>query len=246
MNSVRLNRYLANAGFDARRKIGNFLEQNNIQVNNIRITEPGVRINPETDVVLVNGKIIKPQGNNFVYYLLNKPKGVISSVSDEHGRKTVIDLIPTKNRIYPVGRLDAETTGALLLTNDGELTNRLTHPKYHINKTYLCLVPGKVSLSQKLQLEKGVALKDGLTAPSQVELIDEKNNRTTFKITIHEGKNHQVRRMLSKVGLELIELKRVSIGALEIGNLAYGSYRTLTESEIKQLKNQNQKSSEKV
>lgn len=246
MSTIRLNRFLANAGIDARRKIGNFLEQNNIQVNNIRVTEPGVRINPEKDVVLVNGKKIKPQSNDFVYYLLNKPKGVISSVSDEHGRKTVIDLIPTKERIYPVGRLDAETTGALLLTNDGELTNRLTHPKYHIDKTYLCLVPGKVSISQKSQLEKGVSLKDGLTSPSQVELIDEKNNRTTFNITIHEGKNHQVRRMLSKVGLELIELKRVSIGDLKLGELAYGSYRALTEVEIRRLKNQTQEKTDKI
>lgn len=233
--TVRLNKYLANFGFDARRKISDFLLENDVTVNGKKVTEPGVRINPQTDKVRVNGKTLKTS-ENYVYYLLNKPRGVISSVKDEHGRQTVVDLIDTKERVYPVGRLDAETKGALILTNDGELANRLTHPSFHVDKTYLCLVPGQVSDKQKDQLGKGLLLKDGLTAPAQVNIIQKNSNRTQFEITIHEGKNHQVRRMLAKVGLELIELKRVSIGPLQLSDLASGNYRSLTKQEVNQLK----------
>jgi 23S rRNA pseudouridine2605 synthase len=236
--SIRLNKYLSNIGFDARRKISDFLASNEVRINGKKVTEPGVRLIPGVDQVSVNGKVLS-QSQKLVYFLINKPKGVISSVNDEHGRQTVVDLISTKERIYPVGRLDAETTGALILTNDGDLTNYLTHPKYHIDKTYLCLVPSRLSQNQKSQLEKGIDLKDGMTSPAIVEVIDEKPNRTSFKITIHEGRNHQVRRMLAKVKLELLDLKRLSIGDLELGELPIGQYRTLTASEIEALK-QNQ------
>jgi pseudouridine synthase len=235
MSTIRLNRFLANAGIDARRKIEDFLKEQVVTINKNRVTEPGIRLDPLVDKVAINGQEVHST-HTFVYFLLNKPKGVISSVNDEHGRKTVVDLIPTKLRIYPVGRLDAETTGALILTNDGELTNQLTHPKYHIAKTYQCLVPGEVSPRQIEQLEKGIQLKDGLTSPSQIEIISEKPNRTTFNITIHEGKNHQVRRMLAAVKLELIELKRIAIGSLELGQLPYGGYRELSENEVTALK----------
>ncbi len=236
MSTIRLNRFLANAGLDARRKIADFLQTEEVLINGKRVIEPGVRLDPLSDEVTINGKKIEAK-NNFVYFLLNKPKGIISSVQDEHGRKTVVDLINTNERIYPVGRLDAETTGALILTNDGEFTNYLTHPKYHIDKTYWCLVPGKIKSQQKSQLEQGILLKDGMTSPAKVEILEEKPTRTTFNITIHEGRNHQVRRMLSKVGLELIELKRVSIGDLQLGDLGYGKYRSLTSEEIAKLKN---------
>ncbi len=235
MSNIRLNRFLANAGLDARRKIADFLQKEVVTINDKRAIEPGIRLNPNQDKVMINGKKIELK-NNFVYFLLNKPKGIISSVQDEHGRKTVVDLISTQERIYPVGRLDAETSGALILTNDGEFTNQLTHPKFHIDKTYWCLVPGKITERQKNQLEKGVSLKDGVTSPAQVEILEEKPNRTIFTITIHEGRNHQVRRMLAKVGLELIELKRISIGSLELGELSYGKYRELTANEIFKLK----------
>lgn len=238
MSTIRLNRFLANAGMDARRKIEDFLKENTVLINGQKVTEPGIRLDPEKDQVTINSKPIKPV-THFIYFLVNKPKGVISSVEDEHGRKTVVNLIPTKERIYPVGRLDAETTGAIILTNDGELTNRLTHPRYHIDKTYQCLVPGKVSPRQIEQLQKGIQLKDGLTSPSQIEILDEKPNRTTFTITIHEGRNHQVRRMLSAVKLELIELKRVAIGQLKLDNLPYGSYRELIPDEVAMLKGEN-------
>lgn len=235
MSTIRLNRFLANAGLDARRKITDLLQKEEVTVNDKRVSEPGIRIDPVKDQVKINGKKIEIS-HNFVYFLLNKPRGIISSVQDEYGRKTVVDLVPTQERIYPVGRLDAETSGALILTNDGEFTNYLTHPKYHIDKTYWCLVPGKVNDKQKKQLEQGLQLKDGMTSPAKVEILAEKPARTAFTITIHEGRNHQVRRMLSRVGLELIELKRISIGNLHLGDLGYGKYRALTKQEISELR----------
>ncbi len=233
--TIRLNKFLAQNGLGARRKISDFLNENEVTVNSKKVTEPGIRIDPQKDEVVVNGKALA-KVESFVYFLLNKPKGVISSVSDEHGRKTVVDLIKTKERIYPVGRLDANTKGLLILTNDGELSHKLTHPSFHIDKKYICLIPGKVTYHQISQLQKGIELKEGKTAPAQVNILEERNNRTQLELIIHEGRNHQVKRMLSKIGLELLDLKRSAIGQLEIGSLGLGEYRELTEEEVYILK----------
>lgn len=233
--TIRLNKFLAQNGVGARRKISDFLSENEVTVNNKRVAEPGIRINPQTDQVAVNGKPLA-KVEKFVYYLLNKPKGVISSVSDEHGRKTVVDLIKTSERIYPVGRLDANTKGVIILTNDGELSHKLTHPSFHIDKTYVCLIPGKVNFHQLSKLQNGIELKEGKTAPAKVKILEDKNNRTQMELTIHEGRNHQVKRMLSKIGLELLDLKRTAIGDLGTGELSLGEYRELTEAEIYKLK----------
>lgn len=233
--TFRLNKYLAQNGIGARRKIADILKDNQILVNGKRVTEPGIRIDPKSDHILFNGKEL-PKLETFVYFLLNKPKGVISSVQDEFGRKTVVELIKTKERIYPVGRLDVNTTGALLLTNDGELAYHLTHPSFHIDKTYECIIPSKVRGDQISQLKSGILLKEGRTAPADVQIIEEKNNRTILQLTIHEGRNHQVKRMLSKVRLELVELKRTAIGQLQLKDLPLGSFRVLTEAEVAQLK----------
>lgn len=234
-NTIRLNKFLANNGVGARRKISDYLQENEVKINGLRVKEPGIRLDPQTDQVTVNGKLL-PKIEQLVYFLLNKPKGVISSVSDEHGRQTVVDLVKTKQRVYPIGRLDANTTGALLLTNDGDFAHQLTHPSFHINKTYLCLIPGKVTSRQIQQLQNGVDLKDGKTSPAEVSIVEDKNNRTRLKLTIHEGRNHQVKRMIVKVGLELIELKRLSIGELEMGDLPTGEFRELNSDEVYKLK----------
>jgi 23S rRNA pseudouridine2605 synthase len=233
-STVRLNKFLAEQGFDSRRNIAIFLAENEVLINGTKVTEPGVRIDPKKDQVMVNGKLLSKQ-KGLVYFLLNKPKGVISTAKDEHGRQTVVDLIKTKERIYPIGRLDENTKGALILTNDGALTQKLTHPKFHIDKTYVCLVVGKVRTAQLESLRNGVDLKDGKTLPAEIEVLEEKPQRTILQLVIREGKNHQIKRMLAKVGLELLELKRTSIGALGLGELKIGEYRPLKTAEVKLL-----------
>lgn len=235
-DSVRLNKFLASHGYDARRKIEEFLQKNEVKINGIRIFEPGERLNPKQDEVTINGKPVI-SSTKLVYLLLNKPKNVISSVKDEHHRQTVVDLVNSKERIYPVGRLDENTKGAIILTNDGELTNQLTHPKFHIAKTYVCLVAGKVKDWQLKALQTGIELKEGKTRPAEVEILEEKPHRTVLRLVIHEGRNHQVKRMLAKIKLELIELKRTAIGPLQLGDLELGKWRELTEEEVQSLKN---------
>lgn len=233
--TIRLNKFLANAGFEARRKIEDFLKENKVEVNGVRVFESGVRINPVKDQVRLNGRLVEPK-HSYLYIMLNKPKGVISTTSDEQGRKSVLSLVSHQDRIYPVGRLDQNTTGLILLTNDGELANKLTHPSFEVSKTYQALVSSKPSLVQLKKLRNGVYLKEGKTAPAQVEIIKDMGNRALLELTLREGKNHEVRRMCSKVGLEVIELKRVSQGPLELGNLPLGKFRDLTSEEIQKLK----------
>jgi 23S rRNA pseudouridine2605 synthase len=233
--TLRLNKYLASQGIGARRKIEDFLKDNQVLLNGKRVTEPGIRLNPETDILTINGKLQQKQ-SNFVYFLLNKPKGIISSVKDEHQRKTVVELIKTKERIYPVGRLDENTQGLIILTNDGELTHKLTHPCFESSKTYHCLIPGTVNEIQLKRLREGIQLKEGKTAPAEAKIIESRPNRTVLELIIHEGRNHQIKRMLNKVGLELLELTRVAIGTLKIVGLPSGSYRQLTPSEVEVLK----------
>ena len=234
MQSVRLNKYLANLGVCARREVKQLLKSQIVTVNGERAKEPGLRIDPVKDAILLNGKKLKaPQ---FVYYLLNKPKGVVSTTADEYGRKNVISLIPTKERIYPVGRLDKDTTGLLLLTNDGELTNLLIHPRYHVDKTYRLTISGKVNDAQLRALRHGVLLDDGITAPAKVLVSKILPAMTFLEMTIHEGRNRQIRRMCETVGISLLELQRVKFGPLEIGNLREGKFRELSRSEIQELK----------
>jgi 23S rRNA pseudouridine2605 synthase len=233
--SVRLNKFLANAGFLSRRKVEEFLKENEVTVNGVRIFEPGFRFNSEKDKVLVNDTQVKIPGE-FVYFILNKPKGVITTASDEHGRKTVVDLVKTSKRIYPVGRLDADSKGLVLLTNDGELANRLIHPKYHIPKTYICLISGKVDEKKLKTLQNGVQLKSFKTSPADAKIIEQKPNRSVLQITLFEGKNRQIRKMCASVKLPLLELKRISIGPIKLGALTSGQYRPLTDTEVNELK----------
>lgn len=168
--------------------------------------------------------------------MLNKPKGIISTTSDEFDRKNVTSLIPTRERIYPVGRLDKDTTGLILLTNDGDLTNKLIHPRYHIFKIYHLTVEGVVNPAQLKALRTGVLLDDGITAPAQVKIFKQRRSITELEITLHEGKNRQIRRMCETVDLHLIDLKRIQFGPIKIDKLGKGQYRELTQNEIEVLK----------
>jgi len=233
----RLNKYLANLGICSRRNVENFLKENNVTVNGKRVIEPGIRINPASDTILLNGnKINKPK---FVYYLLNKPKGIVSTTSDEFGRKNVISLIHINERIYPVGRLDKDTSGLLILTNDGELTNHLIHPRYHVDKVYRLKINGQASEAQLKALRNGVFLDDGITSPAKASILKIKGRASELKMIIHEGRNRQIRRMCETVGIHLLELQRTKFGPISLGELKEGEYRALTEKEISLLKQMN-------
>lgn len=234
-NLVRLNKYIADCGIASRRKADELILHNKIMVNQILISEPGFRIDPEKDIVWVDGKEIKPESKK-VYILLNKPVGYVTTSKDQFGRKTVLGLVETEYRIYPVGRLDYDTSGLLILTNDGELANRIMHPKFKIDKTYLAEVLGLVTESELNNLRNGIIIDDFKTSPAIVKKISENKNSTSVRITIHEGRNRQVRKMCEAVGHKVITLQRISLGNISLGNLKVGQWRNLTEKEVEYLK----------
>lgn len=228
--TIRLDSYLARLGVDSRRNISAIIKKYVVLVNGKRVQEPGVRVDPTHDTILINGKnVVAPQ---LVYFLLYKPKGYISTSDDEQGRKTVLDLVKSPTRIYPVGRLDKDSTGLMLLTNDGELSNKLIHPKYHVPKTYEVLISGHVSDIKLQKLRNGVTLDDGMTRPAGVKVIRQTNSKALLQIVLYEGKKRQIRRMAEALELTVIDLKRVKFGPLTLGKLQPGNYRSLTQTEI--------------
>jgi 23S rRNA pseudouridine2605 synthase len=233
--TIRLNKFLANLGICARRDVKGLLKAQMVTVNGVRAKEPGTRIDPQKDEIKLNGEKIKPP--KMVYYLLNKPKGVVSTTADEFGRKNVTAYVPSGQRVYPVGRLDKETTGLLLLTNDGALTNLLIHPRYHVSKVYRLTITGIVDQPQLDALRKGVLLDDGITAPAKVIVLKQTHQEAYLEMTIHEGRNRQIRRMCETVGIKLIELDRVKFGPLDKGSLKPGKFRALSPQDIQLLRN---------
>lgn len=233
---VRLQKYIAMCGVASRRKAEELIEKGTVKVNDQKVTELGTKVEIGADKVTVNGRDIKPEQKNF-YIMLNKPTGYVSTVSDQFDRPTVLDLVGTdiKSRIFPVGRLDYDTSGLLLLTNDGDFTYKVTHPKFELEKTYIALLKGGITISGLNKLRRGVKIDDYTTAPAKVEIIDAKDGYTKVKITIHEGKNRQVRKMFDTVGSKVVELERISIGTVELGNLPLGHWRHLTSHEISYL-----------
>lgn len=232
----RLQKVLAHAGVASRRKAEEMITQGKVKVNGKVVTEQGIKVS-DNDVVEVEG--VKLEKEQKVYYLLYKPRGVISAVSDDKGRKTVTDLLPNvKERLYPVGRLDYETSGLLLLTNDGDFSYALTHPKYKVDKTYVARVKGLPLKEQLRPLERGIVLEDGKTAPARVKLLssERKADKSIIEITIHEGKNRQVRRMFDAIGFPVQKLKREQFGFLTLHGLNAGEWRELTTHEIKQMR----------
>ncbi len=231
----RLQKVIANSGFCSRRKAEEYINQGKVKVNDQIITELGTKVSKE-DRIEINGTLL-PLKEEKEYYLLYKPEKTISSVKDEKGRKTVIDLIPSKGRIYPVGRLDYDTTGVLLLTNDGELTNILTHPKNKIEKLYRAKVTGVVTREEVMRIKKGIEIEGRKTIPTYVKVkkINQETQTTTIYLGINEGRNHIVKKIMAALGHKVVELKRERVAFLTLEGLKKGDYRPLTIKEVKKL-----------
>lgn len=235
MELERLQKYIARSGVTSRRKAEELILNGHVKVNGKAVTELGTKIDPQKDIVTVDNKKIS-EVKNYLYIKLNKPVGYVTTVKDQFNRKTVLDLIGIKERIYPIGRLDYNTSGLLLLTNDGELANKLMHPKYHIYKTYIAETDGIISEESVIKLRNGVVIEDYKTAPAKVKLIKHVDNKTQIQISIYEGKNRQVRKMLDAVGHNVRSLKRISFGEIQLGNLLSGAWKELSSQEINFLK----------
>lgn len=233
---MRLQKYMALSGVASRRKSEQMIQNGEVKVNNIIVTELGTIIDPEKDRVLVNEKRIKLESNK-VYIMLNKPVGYVSTLKDEKDRKIVTDLIEdVPERIYPVGRLDADTTGLILLTNDGDLAFKLTHPSKKIPKKYIAIVEGVPNKAELDKLRNGVYIDGKKTAPADVKIAKKYDEDSILEIEIHEGRNRQVKKMCEAVNHPVKKLKRVSIGEIELGGLNIGNWRFLNDEELNYLK----------
>lgn len=231
---MRINQYIASAGITSRRKADEMIADGRVRVNGAVLANPGYHVE-DGDVVEVDGSRITPESRK-VYYLLNKPAGYVTSTADKEGRPVVTELVPDNIRVFPVGRLDYNTTGLLILTNDGELSNRLMHPSGGFDKKYLVRASGIVTLAEARRLAEGIDIGGFVTSPAEVELIRHDRNSTVAQITIHEGKNRQVRRMFKAIGHPVLELTRIGLGRLTIGRLAVGQCRKLSPAEVEYLK----------
>ncbi len=230
----RLQKVIAESGVASRRKAEELILNRRVKVNGEIITELGVKVN-EKDEIEVDDTLINREEK--VYYLLNKPRGVITSTNDEHGRKTVVSLIEETKRIYPVGRLDYDTTGALILTNDGEFANMMMHPKNNIDKVYVAKIKGILAPSEIMQLKNGVIIDGVMTSKSKVKVkkVDKSTNTSIVELIIHEGKNHQVKKMFESIDKEVLKLKREKIAFLDLKGLNSGEYRRLNHKEVSRL-----------
>lgn len=232
----RLQKYLAECGVASRRKCEELILQGKVKVNNQIVTELGVKVNLEKDIVKFEDKEIKPT-SKIVYILLNKPIGYVTTADDQFGRDTVLDLVKVKERIVPVGRLDMYTSGALILTNDGDFVYKVTHPKHEIEKTYTVTVKGIIKNEEVEQLRKGVKIDDYITKPAKVKILktDIEKNISRLEIVIHEGKNRQVRKMCESVGKKVLALHRSKIGKIGVKDIELGKWRYLKDREIQEL-----------
>lgn len=235
---IRLQKYMAQCGVASRRSCEEMIRDERVTVNG-KTAVLGQSIDPDTDTVMLDGKVLKPETKHVVV-LLYKPRGIVSTSSDEKGRRTVQEFVQdVPCRLYNVGRLDINSEGLLLLTNDGELANQLMHPRYGVKKTYRVVCDGQLSAGEIASLTNGVELEDGLTAPARVtDIRRSTTGGTAFSITIHEGRNRQIRRMLEAVGHKTLRLKREAYGPLQLGSMRPGEWRYLSEAEIDALKDQ--------
>ncbi len=233
---MRLNKFLAKAGITSRRGGDLLIEQGRIAVNGVMVNQLGSVIDEESDQISFDGKPVTISKEYF-YLLLNKPTGYLVTCKDNFNRPIIIDLVGKYKKIVkPVGRLDFDTSGLIILTNDGELAFRLSHPRFEIDKKYQLKCDGYLTDESKKKLETGLELADGMTSPAVIELTSRSKNYSKFHITIHEGRKRQIRRMCKAIGLTVVTLKRILIGSLELGDLKSGHYRLLTEKEIAELK----------
>ena len=231
---VRLQKQISTLGYCSRRKAEELILEGKVFVNGKKVAELGTKVN-ENDEIRVNGQILTTQEKE--YYMFNKPREVLSTTSDDKGRKTVLDYFNVETRIYPIGRLDYDTTGIILLTNDGEFANLMMKPSSNIKKTYLAKINGILTVDQIMKLKKGVVVDKIKYTPDKVKVrkTDNSNNTSMVEITIHEGKNHEVKKIFEYFNLDVLKLKRISYGSLELGNLASGKYRKLKVHEVKTL-----------
>lgn len=229
----RLQKVIASSGYTSRRKAEELIKTGKVKVNGKVVQELGLKVNEE-DIIEVEGKLLE-KNEKKVYYLLNKPRGVISSVTDDKNRKTVVSFIDTTERIYPIGRLDYDTTGLLLLTNDGTLANLLMHPKNEVEKTYIAKIEGELSPSEFYKLKKGIVIDERKVIPTHLKVRKKEEQSTIVEISIIEGRNHIVKKIFESMGHPVEKLKRESYAFLTLGHLKSGEYRELTLKEVKKL-----------
>jgi len=232
---MRLNKYIADCGIASRRGAEKLITDGKVAVNGKVVTELATQVDPERDHVTVGGKRTALKSKNY-YVLLHKPKGYVTTVSDDLGRKTVMGLVDVKARLYPVGRLDYDTEGALILTNDGELCDKLTHPKNEVEKVYVARISGQLTAAEIASLQKGVLVDGKPTASCKVRILESDKHHSRVEIAIHEGRNRQVKKMFEAVGKDVEFLKRVAIGQIRLGGLTRGTYRFLSDEEVDYLK----------
>lgn len=232
---VPLVKYIAQAGIASRRKSEELIRNKGVKVNGKMIQDPAFRINPTIDSVFALQRTINPQKKQ-IYLLLNKPKNIVATTKDDQGRKTVLDLVSTPERIYPVGQLDTDSTGLLVLTNDGDLANHLTHPRFQIPKTYELTLSGDIADDIVEKFKTGVLLEDGMSKAMEISVVGKENGSTKLHLVLHEGRKRQLRRMCETLHLHVVALHRIGLGPIQLGNLPFGKTRPLTEVEIKLLK----------
>ena len=233
-NKIRLQKHLAECGIASRRKAEELIAAGKVKING-HIAEIGAKVDPKRDKVTVRGKAVVPV-NEKVYIMLNKPRGFVTTMSDELGRKTVSDLVAdAQARIFPVGRLDRDSEGLLIMTNDGDFANKLTHPSSHVNKTYRVTVKGVAEEEQILQMKEGIVLDGRKTLPCDCFVAERKPDRTVLIFVLNEGRNRQIRRMCEEVGLEVLRLKRTESAGVKLGMLPQGKWRPLNEREMRRL-----------
>ncbi len=239
MATKPLIKALTEAGAGSRRRMAEAIKQGKVKVNDKIAESFNHPVDPGKDRVLLNGQVIDLKPDKIICLMLNKPEGIVSTVSDEKGRRTVVNILPEKYkryRLYPVGRLDIDTTGLLLLTNDGDLTYRLTHPKFEYEKEYLAAIKGRLNAEEQRQLQRGILLEDGMTHPARIREIN--LPPFNYSVTIHEGRKRQVRRMFERLRHTVVALKRIRIGNLNLGDLKEGEVRHLSAKEIAALLNE--------
>lgn len=233
---VRLQKYLADSGIASRRKAEELILEGRVKVNGVVVTELGTKVDDKTDIILFNNKEVR-HDEKLVYIMLHKPEGYVTTVKDQFDRPTVMDLLKgIKERVFPVGRLDYDTSGLLILTNDGDLTFKLTHPKHDIEKTYMAKLFGRPDINSMNQFKWGVMIDGKRTEPAKLEIVENSEKYCNCKIVIREGRNRQVRKMCEAIRHPVATLKRIGTGDLFLGDLDKGKYRYLTEKEVKYLK----------
>ena len=231
MKKLRLNKFLSGSGAASRRKCDEIIASGKVTVNGKVVTEIGSQINEKKDKVMVEGKAVCLP-SSFVYIKLNKPKGYACTASDEKGRKTIYDLVDCEERLFSIGRLDYNTEGLIILTNDGDFANKVSHPRYDVEKEYRVTIEGKIKESELAVLRKGVVVDGQKMPPAKVKLLSQDENVSKISVVINEGQNRQVRRMFEAIGREIKLLKRVRIGSVRLGGLSRGQWRDLTEDEL--------------